>query len=83
MVFACRKARLRNSQYNIALMYYKGEGVKTDPRKAYMWAVIASMGGEPEPNRLRMKLEQTLSASDIAEGQREAAHWRAENIIPK
>jgi TPR repeat protein len=77
------KQDYENSQYNIALMYYKGEGVKTDPRKAYMWAVIASMGGEPEPNRLRMKLEQTLSASDIAEGQREAAHWRAENIIPK
>jgi TPR repeat protein len=77
------KQDYENSQYNIALMYYRGEGVKPDLRTAYMWAVIASMGGEPEPNRLRMKLEQSLSASDIAEGQREAALWRSENIIVK
>ena len=76
------KQDYENSQYNIALMYYRGEGVKEDLPKAYMWAVISSMGGEPEPNRLRMKLEQSLSASDIAEGQREAQRWRSENITP-
>jgi TPR repeat protein len=64
-------------------MYYQGEGVQPDLRQAYMWVVIASSGGEPEPNRLRMKLEQSLSASDIVEGQRKAALWRSQNILPK
>jgi hypothetical protein len=77
------KQNHENSQYRIALMYYGGEGVQPDLREAYMWAVIASSGGEPEPNRLRMKLEQSLSASDIMEGQRKAALWRSENILPK
>jgi predicted aspartyl protease len=72
-----------NSQYRIALMYYTGEGVQQDLREAYMWAVIASAGGEPEPNRLRMKLEQRLSASDITDIQRKAALWRSENILSK
>ena len=72
-----------NSQYRIALMYYTGEGVQQDLREAYMWAVIASAGGEPEPNRLRMKLEQGLSASGITDVQRKAALWRSENISPK
>jgi TPR repeat protein len=79
------KQNHENSQYRIALMYmhYRGEGVQPDLREAYMWAVIASSGGEPEPNRLRMKLEQSLSASDIVEGQRKAALWRSQNILPK
>jgi predicted aspartyl protease len=77
------KQNHENSQYRIALMYYRGEGVQQDLREAYMWSVIASVGGEPEPNRLRMKLEQGLSASDVTEGQRKAALWRSANISPK
>ena len=77
------KQNHENSQYRIALMYYRGEGVQRDFREAYMWAVIASAGGEPEPNQLRMNLEQSLSASDITEGQRKAALWRSENILLK
>jgi predicted aspartyl protease len=77
------KQNHENSQYRIALMYYRGEGVQRDFREAYMWAIIASAGGEPEPNQLRMKLEQSLSASDITEGQRKAALWRSENISLK
>jgi predicted aspartyl protease len=77
------KQNHENSQYRIALMYYTGEGVGQDFREAYMWAVIASAGGEPEPNRLRMKLEQMLSASDITDVQRTAALWRSENILPR
>jgi len=77
------KQNHENSQYRIALMYYRGEGVQRDFREAYMWAIIASAGGEPEPNQLRMKLEQSLSASDITEGQRKAALWRSENILLK
>jgi len=77
------KQNHENSQYRIALMYYQGEGVQQDLREAYKWAVIASVGGEPEPNQLRMKLEKALPASGITEGQRKAALWRSENILPK
>jgi hypothetical protein len=77
------KQNHENSQYRIALMYYTGEGVQQNLKEAYMWAVISSAGGEPEPNQLRMKLEKSLSASEIAEGQRNAALWRTTNILPK
>jgi hypothetical protein len=76
------KQNHENSQYRIALMYYAGEGVPQDLRESYMWAVIACAGAEPEPNRLRMKLEKSLSPSDITEGQRKAALWRSTNMFP-
>jgi TPR repeat protein len=78
------KQDYENAQYNIAFMYYNGQvDGRQDLPKAYMWAVISSAGGEPEPIRFRKMLEQKLPASDVAQGQREAIRWRSENITPK
>lgn len=73
------KQDLENAQYRIALMYLNGQGVPQDEAAAYRWAVIASNGGQPEPNQLRQRLEKKLPLSVAVREQASAEQWRAQN----
>src|SRR5687768_14188942 len=35
-----------SAQYNLAAIYYRGEGVEKDPVKAYGWFYLADDGGD-------------------------------------
>jgi TPR repeat protein len=65
----------RTAQYRIALLYLEGNGVTKSSSEAYKWSVIASSSGEPEPNRLRHKLERSLSPQQIEDEQKKARDW--------
>lgn len=67
------------AQHNLGLMYGKGLGVPQDYARAYMWANLAAAEGWPAAVEARTALTDTLSPSQIEEGQRLTREWLAEN----
>ena len=61
--------------YEVALAYETGLGAEPDPVKAYSYANIAAARQHPDAPALRDKIEATLTAEQIAEGQKLARDW--------
>lgn len=60
------------AQYNVAVMYAKGQGVRQSDINAYAWATLAAAGGDPRGQALADELRPDLApgseqiAADIA-----------------
>jgi TPR repeat protein len=42
-----------SAQFNIGVMYYRGESVGADPIQAYAWMALANQGGDPAWTKMR------------------------------
>jgi uncharacterized protein len=54
-----------NAQFNIAIMYAKGEGIGSSNVLAHAWASIAAQNGEERGNELAAKLEPLLTPNSL------------------
>ncbi len=61
--------------YNLGLMYSNGEGVQPDYIEAHKWFNLAAMKGSIEARTWRSELAQEMTASQVAEAQRQAREW--------
>lgn len=61
------------AQFNVGVMYYRGQGVPKDVVLAYSWIDLATEGGDVEMVRAQSYLIVELSTSQIRQGQRMAA----------
>ena len=66
-----------SAQYNLGVMYEKGQGVQQDYAKAYMWASLAADQGLEDAIKKQDYLVKILTPSQIEEGQRLAREWIA------
>lgn len=66
----------KESQTNIGVMYFRGEGVEKDPITAYAWTALAAEGGNAELSRTR-----DLIMSKLAESDRPKALSKAEELL--
>jgi TPR repeat protein len=78
---------LGNATYQLAMMYMAGKGVSRDPVQAYKWFSIAADWYEefriPHFSiRWRDDLKKTLTAAQLAEGEKLANTWRAQHKKP-
>ena len=78
-----RKAAERGdvtAQYNLGLMYYKGEGILQDFVSAHMCLNIASLASEKKDRnkaiRSRNSLTSKMTPAQIAKAQRMALEWK-------
>lgn len=64
------------AQYDLALMYQTGQGVKSDLKQSTYWLNQAAQGGEPEAQYLLSQYyhQGTLGRADI----KRALHWATE-----
>ena len=59
------------SQYNLAVIIYKGEGFTQNFKKAYYWALMSKLGGQKESEILvkntkkRLKKEEIIETSEL------------------
>ena len=67
------------AQFNLGVMYKKGQGVPQDYAQAYMWVNLAAAQGVEDAVRMRDNLVKKLTASQIEEGQRLAREWIAKH----
>ena len=55
-----------SAQYNLAQMYFDGNGVERDPVLAHVWANLASANGHADGGTLRDAAAGQLSATDVS-----------------
>jgi TPR repeat protein len=53
-------------------MYAEGRGAGKDRKAAYMWIQAAAMAGDARGNEMLHRLENVLSAKEIAEAREQA-----------
>ena len=61
--------------YNLGLAYSTGQGVGVDYIAAHKWFNLAAMKGVDEARTWRSQISSEMSASQIAEAQRQARAW--------
>jgi localization factor PodJL len=78
-----------DSQFNLAVLYERGDGVPQSLLDAFKWYAIAGAQGDAE-SKLRLDALRTqLSADDLAAAQHSADAFRplpldpAANVVPK
>ena len=71
---AARKGRAE-ALYNLGLAYSTGQGVGVDLIAAHKWFNLAATRGFEAAKSWRAQLASEMSASQIAEAQRQAREW--------
>ncbi len=64
------------AQTNLGIMYAKGESVRQDYVRAYMWLTLATSFGSGEASRYRDIISRHMTAEQISEAERLIANWR-------
>ncbi|MBT8435260.1 MAG: hypothetical protein KJN95_11375 [Gammaproteobacteria bacterium] len=67
------------SQYHLGLMYLKGLGVLQDFCRAHLWLNMASSRGHKKARVQLEKLTNRMSAQQVADAQKLARAWAAQN----
>jgi TPR repeat protein len=67
------------SQYHLGLMYLKGLGVLQDFCRAHLWLNMASSRGNKKARVQLEKLTKRMSAQQVADAQKLARVWAAQN----
>jgi len=65
------------SQYNLALMYGKGNGVVQDYISAHMWANLVAASGDKDGAKLRESIATVMTPQQIGEAQKLARECQA------
>ncbi len=68
-----------DAQFNLGLMYARGEGVLLDYVLAYMWFNLAAAQGNEEAPKIRGIVAEYMTPDQIAEAQRMAREWMAKH----
>ena len=63
---------LASGQNNLGFMYANGRGVPQDHVEAYAWLSVAAVGGDADAAKYRDIVKESLSGSQLAQGQRRA-----------
>ena len=64
------------AQYNLGVMYTRGEGVPQDLVQAYLWFSLAASKRYGSARQSRAAVRRVLNSSQVAEGQRLIDAWK-------
>lgn len=64
------------AQYNLGVMYTRGEGVPQDLVQAYFWFSLAASKRYGSARQSRATVRRALNSSQVAEGQRLVDAWK-------
>jgi len=64
------------SQFNLAVMYVNGDGVKRDLVEGYKWLTLAMKQGHAAATQQRPLVARQMTAAEIQDGEKRAAQWR-------
>ena len=65
-----------DAQTMLGSMYTSGEGVEKDLQKSYFWTLLSSTSGDQRGIQLRDLVGQSLTASQRAKAEADAAVWK-------
>ncbi len=64
------------AQYNLGIMYGRGEGVRQDLVQAHLWLSLAATQGDTDAENNRDIVAKRMTPAQIAEAQRLAREWQ-------
>ena len=64
------------AQFNLGVMYAKGEGVPQDNVIAHMWFTLAATKGDADASTNRDNATALMTPAQIAEAQKMAREWK-------
>ncbi|MCF7668951.1 MAG: sel1 repeat family protein, partial [Verrucomicrobia bacterium] len=67
------------AQFNLGIMYAKGQGVEKDVVEAYKWCSMAAAQGDPEARINARELAMDMSPEQLADGVKRATTYVAEH----
>ena len=70
------------AQFNLGLMYTKGEGVPEDDVTAYAWLNIAAAQGQPSANEGKERVAEYMTQSQIVKAQKLSREYWTRYVIP-
>ncbi len=65
----------KEALYNLGMMYCIGRDVEIDLVSAHKWLNLAALRGNEDAKAVRAEISSEMSASEIAEAQRQARNW--------
>jgi hypothetical protein len=68
------------AQFNVGVMYGKGQGVAQDYVLAHMWWNLSGSQGNRDAIRNRNKMERKMSPEQIVQAQEMARKWKPEHL---
>jgi localization factor PodJL len=68
---------VRDSQYNLGVMFARGLGGQQDLVQSYKWFAIAAQQGDPDAGTRRDEVAKVLSPDQLAQAQALVRAWRA------
>ncbi|MCX8500810.1 MAG: hypothetical protein ORO03_03835 [Alphaproteobacteria bacterium] len=71
-----------NAQFNLGIMYGKGQGVPTHDFNAYILSALAAVSGHEDSIRLRDIVQTKLSPIDLAVAQALVSRWKVGTPLP-
>jgi len=66
------------AQYNLGVMYTRGEGVPQDLVQAYFWFSLAASKRYGNARQSRAAVRRVLNSSQVAEGKRLVEEWKSQ-----
>ncbi|MBN8439460.1 MAG: sel1 repeat family protein [Candidatus Accumulibacter sp.] len=72
-----------DSQIYLSTLYYNGYGVIRDKVISYAWANLVASQGSTVGAAIRDRVQQELSAAEIAEGQRLSGSWKKGHVLTR
>ncbi len=66
-----------SSQFNLGLMYARGQGVAQDYVQAYRWYTLAAGQGDDLAGKFKDYLGESMTLHQLAEAQRQAREGKA------
>ncbi|WP_449411802.1 hypothetical protein [Methylobacterium komagatae] len=73
---------VRDSQYNIAVLYARGLGLTQDLVQSYVWFAAAAAQGDDDAGKKRDDVATKLSAPDLARAKSLAGSFKPRRLDP-
>ena len=73
---------LKDSQFNLAVLYESGLGVPKDLRQAYKWLTVAARAGDAETVKRRERMRNELSRADLEAAEAMIRDWQPQAADP-
>ena len=74
---------LADSQFNLAVLNENGLGVPEDLVQAYKWLSLSAKSGDKEAIRRRDIIKGKLTATQLADGDKQVATWKSKRSDPE
>ena len=67
---------MKDSQFNLGMLYARGLGVTQNLQTSYKWFALAATGGDTEASKARDDIARSLDAATLKQAQADVAAWK-------